>query len=199
MEIVLYSYDIALVTRWERLLTDYKTNTIYDEEKLLLVENSIIIISTDVELKNINFILKTLLKNNNKILVLDRVPKYQYAQNWLAKGVNGYGNSLMSKSFINSAIEAIAENYIWLPPQISTELLKNITKNGKSENIENNILDNLTNSEKKVAQLLKNGYTNKSISEELEISINTVKTHIKHIYEKLNVKDRLSFASLFTK
>ena len=40
---------------------------------------------------------------------------------------------------------------------------------------------------------------NINISDELNISINTVKTHIKHIYEKLNVKDRLSFAGLFSK
>mgnify|MGYP000370192932 CR=1 FL=1 len=42
-------------------------------------------------------------------------------------------------------------------------------------------------------------YTNTNISQELNVSINTVKTHIKHIYEKLNVKDRLSFAALFSK
>ena len=52
--------------------------------------------------------------------------------------------------------------------------------------------------EKKIAKLLKTGYTNMNISEELDISINTVKTHVKHIYEKLNVKDRLSFAGLFS-
>ena len=64
---------------------------------------------------------------------------------------------------------------------------------------EKELFKNLTKTEKNIATLLKNGYTNTNISQELNVSINTVKTHIKHIYEKLNVKDRLSFAGLFSK
>ena len=56
----------------------------------------------------------------------------------------------------------------------------------------------LTKTEKIIARLLQHAYTNTNISDELNISINTVKTHVKHIYEKLNVKDRLSFAGLFS-
>ncbi|WP_390881745.1 helix-turn-helix transcriptional regulator [Aliarcobacter cryaerophilus] len=37
---------------------------------------------------------------------------------------------------------------------------------------------------------------NIEISEELNISINTVKKHIKNIYTKLNVSDRVSFLKL---
>ena len=40
------------------------------------------------------------------------------------------------------------------------------------------------------------GYKNIEISEELNISINTVKKHIKNIYTKLNVSDRVSFLKL---
>ena len=72
---------------------------------------------------------------------------------------------------------------------------------GKSDSKvdEEMLFENLKKKKKKIAELLKNGYTNTNISQELEISINTVKTHIKHIYEKLNVNDRFSFANLFSK
>jgi len=47
-----------------------------------------------------------------------------------------------------------------------------------------------TPQEEKVASLLIGGRTNMQIASELDISINTVKSHIKNIYQKLEVKCR---------
>lgn len=41
-----------------------------------------------------------------------------------------------------------------------------------------------------LVQLLRTGKTNKEIAEELFISINTVKTHLQHLFDKLNVNNR---------
>jgi len=49
----------------------------------------------------------------------------------------------------------------------------------------------LSKTEIKVIQLLSKGLSNKSISEECEISENTVKFHLKNIYKKLKVHNRL--------
>jgi len=196
MKIALYSYDIALITRWEKLLGKYETSILSSEDELLNLEKSLLIVSTDIDLKNINYIVKKVLENSNKILVLSRNPQFNDAQNWISKGINGYGNCLMSSSFLNSAVEAISKDYIWLAPHITTEFLKNMTNKQDKQDHEK-LFENLSNAEKKVARLLKQGYTNMEISKELNISINTVKTHVKHIYEKLNVKDRLSFSQLF--
>jgi len=48
----------------------------------------------------------------------------------------------------------------------------------------------LTPQEEKVANLLVRGRTNTQIASELDISSNTVKSHIKNIYQKLDVKCR---------
>ena len=61
---------------------------------------------------------------------------------------------------------------------------------------QDDIFSNLTSSELNIAKYLKIGYKNIEISEELNISINTVKKHIKNIYTKLNVSDRVSFLKL---
>ena len=45
----------------------------------------------------------------------------------------------------------------------------------------------LTKREKEVLQLLTEGYTYKAISSECHISMDTVSTHLRHIYEKLHV------------
>ncbi|RXI34244.1 helix-turn-helix transcriptional regulator [Arcobacter defluvii] len=199
MKIALYSNDIALISRWENILNKYETNIIEDYEDLSNLKNSILILSDCVNLENSDFIISLLLKNLNKILVLKRVPEFENARKWLEKGVQGYGNCLMTSSYLNSAVEAISNNYIWLMPQITTQLLKSMVENKDNKNDDEKLFEILTKTEKKIAKLLKNGYTNLNISQELDISINTVKTHIKHIYEKLNVKDRLSFAGLFSK
>ncbi|MGD9625802.1 MAG: response regulator transcription factor [Arcobacter sp.] len=199
MKIALYSNDIALISRWENILNKYETNIVEDYEDLSNLKNSILILSDCVNLENSDFIISLLLRNSNKILVLKRVPEFENARKWLEKGVQGYGNCLMTSSYLNSAVEAISNNYIWLMPQITTQLLKSMVENKDNKNDDEKLFEILTKTEKKIAKLLKNGYTNLNISQELDISINTVKTHIKHIYEKLNVKDRLSFAGLFSK
>lgn len=53
---------------------------------------------------------------------------------------------------------------------------------------------NLTNRENEVKDLLIQGLTNGQIAKELFISIGTVKTHIKNIFEKLCVSNRMEVA-----
>ncbi len=48
----------------------------------------------------------------------------------------------------------------------------------------------LTRREIEVLQLLSEGYSNKEVSDQLFISIQTVKTHVTHIFEKLDARDR---------
>ena len=38
--------------------------------------------------------------------------------------------------------------------------------------------------------LLTKGYSNKEIAEQISLSIETVRSHLKHIYEKMHVRSR---------
>lgn len=58
---------------------------------------------------------------------------------------------------------------------------------------------NLSNRESEVLRLLTEGYTNAQISELLFVSLNTVKTHINNIFNKLGVNDRTQAAVLATR
>ncbi|MBO0796246.1 MAG: transcriptional regulator, partial [Ktedonobacteraceae bacterium] len=49
----------------------------------------------------------------------------------------------------------------------------------------------LSAQEQRVLRLLATGWTNKAIANELVVSVNTVKDHIKHLYRKLGVSNRL--------
>ena len=54
----------------------------------------------------------------------------------------------------------------------------------------NSDLDKLSSREKEILSLLSKGYRYKEIAEKLFISIDTVRTHIRNIYDKLQVQSR---------
>jgi DNA-binding CsgD family transcriptional regulator len=57
-----------------------------------------------------------------------------------------------------------------------------------------------TRTEAKVSGLFLNGYSTKQVAVSMGVAVDTVKTHIKHIYEKMSVCNREQFfakAALF--
>jgi|GEM_PF-3135339 len=67
-----------------------------------------------------------------------------------------------------------------------------------SINIFSNIYS-ITNRESEIIEFLLEGYSYKKISEKLFISFDTVKTHIKNIYRKSNVKNKMELSKLIKK
>ncbi|WP_313956581.1 helix-turn-helix transcriptional regulator [Aliarcobacter cryaerophilus] len=197
MNILLYADNLELISRWEKILNKkYKTKIISNEEDFYLTENSLLIILASIKTGNKEIMVKKLQKNKNLILILDEIPSFSKAKAWLDEEVNGYGNALMQDLFFYSAVETIISGYSWLSPQIAHEFFLNISQNKDNFEKQDDIFSNLTSSEINIAKYLKIGYKNIEISEELNISINTVKKHIKNIYTKLNVSDRVSFLKL---
>jgi DNA-binding NarL/FixJ family response regulator len=58
------------------------------------------------------------------------------------------------------------------------------------------VLDALTPREREVLTLLAQGMTNKGIAETLVISVNTVKRHLRSIYDKLDVHSRAAATAI---
>src|SRR5574344_1487156 len=171
-------------------LIDYDLKNIENREELLTLKENLIIINTSVNLDKEEETIEILLENGNKILILESTPKLINAQNWLLLGVHGYGNSMMNDIYLKSAIQTINNGLTWLIPDITMEILSKLNSDS---------LNQLSKAEQQVAILLKDGLSNTKISEELKLSINTVKSHIKNIYLKLEVKDRFSFINLLNK
>lgn len=197
MKQLLFSNDVALLQRWESILNNKDTQLLDDFNELFNVKDSIVIFNSDACENKCEVLIDVLVKNHNKILILDRVPDYFKVQKWLAKGIKGYGNVIMSSSYLLSAVDAISEDLIWLIPDITTQFVKNFVGDEKPNSHDNMLLDELTKKEREIALLLKEGYTNTDIAMSLNVSINTVKTHVKNIYKKFQVKDRISFSMLF--
>ena len=177
-------------------LIDYDLKNIENREELLTLKENLIIINTSVNLDKEEETIEILLENRNKILILESTPKLINAQNWLLLGVHGYGNSMMNDIYLKSAIQTINNGLTWLIPDITMEILSKLNSDSLKQK---DVLNQLSKAEQQVAILLKGGLSNTKISEELKLSINTVKSHIKNIYLKLDVKDRFSFVNLLNK
>lgn len=55
----------------------------------------------------------------------------------------------------------------------------------------------LTRSERKVLSLVAQGKRNKDIADQLFVSVNTVKTHLQHIFKKLEVSSRIEASQAY--
>ncbi len=54
----------------------------------------------------------------------------------------------------------------------------------------------LTDTEMRVARLISEGHTNKSAAAQLNVSVNTVGTHLRSVFAKLHVRSRVQLANL---
>jgi DNA-binding NarL/FixJ family response regulator len=192
MKIVLHSDDINLLTHWQNALQN-DCLVIDAIEGLLGVKSSMIIISFSACQPSCEELIKSLLANENKVLILHRTPTLAMAKTLLKAGAMGYGNALMREHFILSAINTIKDNMVWLYPEFTSEL---ITQIPSSNNANDEKLSELTVREKEVALYLKDGLSYKEIAEHLDITTRTVKAHAQHTYAKLGIKDRLGLALL---
>lgn len=193
MSIILHSDDINLLTYWERTFSG--NSIVYEElEELKTVKESIIVINYSAFNSTQKEVVSFLNENANHVLVLHRTPNMDTAKEVLSYGAKGYGNALMKEHFIHSAIDTIKEGLVWLHPEFTSQLIAQVPK--RTDRDVSWVLTKLSEREKEVALLLKDGDTYKEVASKLEITPRTVKAHAQNIYKKLHVKDRLALALL---
>lgn len=192
MRIVLHSDDLELLDRWKHLI-DEEIFEVDELSKLTLLTNSIVIVNYTALENRVDDYIHTLKENDNKILLLHRTPTLEVAKHLMKTGVDGYGNAMMNKEYFHSAINSLKNNMAWLSSELLTSLIKTVEPQHKDKS---EILNPLSQREKEVANLLKDGLSYNQIGTQLDITPRTVKAHAQHCYEKLGVKDRLALALL---
>jgi DNA-binding NarL/FixJ family response regulator len=96
-------------------------------------------------------------------------------------GANGYLLKDASRDALVEAIRAVARGESWLAPAVATRLMGQMRKPAS---------DALSDREIEVLRLVARGQSNKEIATAMYISQATVKTHLIHIFRKLDVNDR---------
>ncbi len=99
---------------------------------------------------------------------------------------NGYVLKKTAPAKLLEYIQEAASGGAPMTASIATQVLKMFSQINPSQNEDYNLSDR----EKQVLQLLVDGYSYKMIASEMFISIDTVRSHIKKIYEKLHVNSK---------
>lgn len=101
----------------------------------------------------------------------------------LKKGAAGYICKDVSPGELVTAIRTVAAGRKYIPDDIARILSENLGQ------------EDLTPAESNVLRMIVVGMSNKEIAFALDVSENTVKTHVKNIFDKIGVSDRTSAAT----
>lgn len=138
---------------------------------------------------------------NIKVIILTTFNEDQYIFNGLKNGADGYLLKDAKSQEIILAVNTVYNGNIMLNPEIATKVIKAFNSMSvdtiNTEVKENCIskLEELTSREREIANLVKEGKSNKEISNALFIAEGTVKNHISNILNKLELDSRTKLAS----
>lgn len=188
MRIVLVSQNRILHSQWNKAIdNNIESFSLYNENEIksfTFLKDDIILFDYD----NLNEFLSSLLEG--KVLCLSSKLDNIIGYKLLKQGVKGYGNNYMTPMNLKEAIKVIKNDKLWVNPELMSFIIQNSTLSKKPK-YETKI-NELSQRELDVSRFVSKGLTNKEIAKELEITERTIKAHVSTIFQKLQIKDRVT-------
>ena len=130
--------------------------------------------------KKVQIIMLTVFDDNNHVF------------DAICAGANGYLLKKYISEKLISSIQEVLNGGAPMSPGIARMIINNMQQSVKQAPVNNY---QLTPREKDILTLLSKGNSYKLIAAELNISIETVRTHLKNIYDKLHVHSQIEAVS----
>jgi DNA-binding NarL/FixJ family response regulator len=124
-----------------------------------------------------------------RILILTTFDLDEYVYEALRAGASGFVLKDDPPEQLLTAIRTVAAGDALLSPAITKRVITQFTRNPRPAPPKE--VDELTAREQEILRLIASGLSNGEIAQELFISDTTVKTHVTHILQKLNLRDRV--------
>ena len=202
-QISLFSTKRSVLSYWQKHIYDKYTVLVYDSLPKLYkdMEKS----KPDVILFDYNgdvAIAEEVLdyteskKTGTYIMVFNSSPIFSEGVRLLRKDARAFMNAYAKPENLNQAIEAVLEENIWLYPEFIQAMIK---QSLFSQAEESKMMQHLSSRQREIAEMVALGMSNKEIAKHADITEQTVKTHLKTIYEKLDVHTRLELAIMINK
>jgi DNA-binding NarL/FixJ family response regulator len=128
-------------------------------------------------------------QNAARIIILTTFDLDEYVYEALRAGASGFVLKDDPPEQLIAAIRTVAAGDALLSPTITRRVIEQFTRIPLPEPPKE--LDELTAREHEILRLIAGGLSNAEIAQELYISDTTVKTHVTHILQKLNLRDRV--------
>jgi len=132
----------------------------------------------------------------SRIIVMDLAPLQSSLVDYVQAGVAGFVLKDATFTDFIRTIRDVAQGRKVLPPPLTsslfTEIATHATRKGKGNPFRS---VRMTTREREVIELIAEGLSNKQISSRLSLAVDTVKSHVHNILEKLALHTRLEIAS----
>ena len=123
-----------------------------------------------------------------KVIVLTTFDVDEYVYGSLRAGASGFMLKRAPAEELIAAVHRVAKGDELLAPQRTTQLIgSNVVPRQRHAEI---FMPPLTVREADVLALMARGLSNPEIGQRLGVSLETVRTHVKHVYMKCNARDR---------
>ncbi len=118
-----------------------------------------------------------------RVLMLSMHDQPAYVRRAIELGAAGYLRKSAGRNELLTALQVAAEGGTYLPGELMEPLVASMAGRTRPSG-------NLSPREHQVLQLVADGYENKQISTELDLSEATVKTYLRGVFERLGVSSR---------
>ena len=129
----------------------------------------------------------------SQMLLVGNIPSHEEIVSLINVGARGYFDLNDPSGQLPEAVRVIHKGEIWLPRDKMSSIMDRIIS-VVGRDMKEKTLDQLTPTEFQVLKLIGQGKSNDEIADILFISKNTVRSHIKSIYAKLDTHSRLQLA-----
>jgi DNA-binding NarL/FixJ family response regulator len=150
------------------------------------------VVLMDIRMPRLDGVEATRRLRHHRVIILTTFDHDEYVVEALRAGASGFLLKDAPPDELVRAVRVVAAGDALLAPTITRRLLDRVVPTlvptpGDSEAA----LAQLTERERAVLLLLARGQSNNEIAQQLHISETTVKTHVSHLLEKLELRDRV--------
>src|SRR5262245_34262161 len=126
-----------------------------------------------------------------KVLILTTFEQDDYIFGGLRAGASGFLLKRARPEELIAAVHTIAAGDALLAPSITRRVIDRLSRPPTAELADQDGLDELTPREREVLELIARGLSNREIAAALGVEESTIKTHVKRILMKLDLRDRV--------
>jgi DNA-binding NarL/FixJ family response regulator len=127
----------------------------------------------------------------SRVLVLTTFDEEKIVYDAMKAGASGFLLKTAPATKLAEAVRTVAAGEALLAPTITRRLIEEFVRRPPPGATLPGPLDELTEREREVLELIARGLSNAEIAAKLFVSDATVKTHINHVLQKLHLRDRV--------
>lgn len=130
-----------------------------------------------------------------RVLILTTFDLDEYVYEAMKAGASGFLLKDVPRSQLIEGVRTIARGDALLSPTITRRLVEEFVRRPRPDDVPSDLVE-LTGRELEVMRMVARGLSNAEIAAQLHLSEATVKTHVAHILQKLDLRDRVQVVVL---